>query len=140
MVIKRIINFFSGGAASEEVPPTPSGKESAPSGGGASPAKVERPDRDGERVRPSRPEGQKAKDLENFVDYIVRTLVDHPDEVHVSTEVSENRDLDVIRIDCNREDIGKIVGKRGRTIMAMRALVSNAAGRNQRKVTVEVND
>ncbi len=78
------------------------------------------------------------KDLENFVDYIVRSLVDSPEEVRV---VSEKEDgASVIKIVCKKEDIGKIVGKKGKTIMAIRSLVSGAAGRIQKRVAVEVVD
>jgi predicted RNA-binding protein YlqC (UPF0109 family) len=86
---------------------------------------------------PKPPEG--LKDLENFVDYVVRALVDHPEEVKVVSN-QENEDASVIKIDCNKEDVGKIVGKKGKTIMAIRALVSGAAGRLQKKVAVEVVD
>jgi hypothetical protein len=82
------------------------------------------------------PEG--IRDLEHFVDYIVRALVDYPDQVKVS--VDEQEDNSVIRIECDKDDIGKIVGKKGKTIMGIRALVSGAAGRLQRKVSVEVID
>jgi predicted RNA-binding protein YlqC (UPF0109 family) len=78
------------------------------------------------------------KDLENFVDYIVRSLVDEPDAVRVSSEMSQ--ESNVIKIDCKKEDIGKIIGKRGKTIMAIRSLVSGAAGRLKKRVTVEVVD
>ena len=46
----------------------------------------------------------------------------------------------VIRIDCRKEDIGKVVGKRGKTIMAIRSLVSGAGGRLQQRISVEVAD
>ncbi|MDD2403650.1 MAG: KH domain-containing protein [Victivallaceae bacterium] len=78
------------------------------------------------------------KDLENFVDYVVRALVDYPDSVRVSSDLE--KDIKVIKIDCKKEDIGKIVGKRGKTIMAIRSLVSGAAGRLREKVSVEVVD
>lgn len=78
------------------------------------------------------------RDLEGFVEYVVRSLVDSPDEVRVSSE--ENAEGCVIKIDCRKEDIGKIVGKRGKTIMAIRSLVSGAAGRMRQRVSVEVVD
>ncbi len=78
------------------------------------------------------------KDLENFVDYIVRALVDEPDAVRVSSEMS--KESNIIKIDCKKDDIGKIIGKRGKTIMAIRSLVSGAAGRLKKRVTVEVVD
>ena len=78
------------------------------------------------------------KDLENFVDYIVRALVDSPDAVRIVSE--QDNGSSVIKINCKKEDIGKIVGKNGKTIMAIRSLVSGAAGRMQKRVAVEVVD
>ena len=82
--------------------------------------------------------GDKIRELEHFVDYVVRALVDYPDEVNVSSREAENGT--VISIDCRKEDIGKVVGKRGKTIMAIRSLVSGAGGRLQQRISVEVVD
>ncbi len=84
--------------------------------------------------------GQSANpaDLEGFVEYVVKALVDYPDEVNVSTV--ENKDGKMIRIVCRPGDRGKIIGKKGKTIMALRALVTGAAGRLQDRVAVEVMD
>ena len=79
------------------------------------------------------------KDLEGFVDYVVKALVDVPEEVNVTTEDGEN-DTRVIKIKCRKEDTGKIIGKKGKTIIALRSLVGGAAGRLQERVTVEVVD
>ena len=76
--------------------------------------------------------------LEGFVDYVVKALVDYPDEVNVNTV--ENGEGASIQIRCRKEDIGKIVGKRGKTIMAIRSLVSGAAGRQRKRVSVDVLD
>jgi predicted RNA-binding protein YlqC (UPF0109 family) len=46
----------------------------------------------------------------------------------------------VIQITCRAGDRGKIIGKKGKTIMALRALVSGAAGRTKDRVSVEVLD
>ena len=80
----------------------------------------------------------KIRELEHFVDYVVRALVDFPDEVNVSSRVTDNGT--VIRISCRKADIGKVVGKRGKTIMAIRSLVSGAGGRLQQRISVEVAD
>lgn len=77
-------------------------------------------------------------DLENFVDYVVRALVDTPEEVNIRSEQVD--EVSVIKINCKKEDIGKVVGKRGKTIMAIRSLVNGAAGRLQQRVNVEVVD
>ncbi|MDR0933411.1 MAG: KH domain-containing protein [Victivallales bacterium] len=78
------------------------------------------------------------RDLEDFVDYVVCALVDFPKEVKIRTE--ETDEGCSIQITCKKEDIGKIVGKRGKTIMAIRSLVSGAAGRQHKRVSVEVLD
>ena len=77
-------------------------------------------------------------ELESFVDYVVKSLVDYPDEVKLA--IVENDEGATIQIRCNKEDIGKIVGKRGKTIMAIRSLVSGAAGRQHKRVSVDVMD
>jgi len=82
--------------------------------------------------------GGSLHDLEGFVDYVVKALVDYPDEISIST--TENPDGAAIQIRCRKSDIGKIVGKHGKTIMAIRSLVSGAAGRQGRRVSVEVLD
>ena len=82
--------------------------------------------------------GGSLRELEGFVDYVVKALVDYPDEVTVNTV--ENGEGASIQIRCRKEDIGKIVGKRGKTIMAIRSLVSGAAGRQRKRVSVDVLD
>ena len=77
-------------------------------------------------------------DLESFVEYVVKTLVDNPAGVGITTV--EKDDGATIQITCDKEDIGKIVGKRGKTIMAIRSLVSGAAGRQHKRVSVDVMD
>ena len=78
------------------------------------------------------------RELEGFVDYVVKALVDYPDEVTINTV--ESGEGASIQIRCRKEDIGKIVGKRGKTIMAIRSLVSGAAGRQRKRVSVDVLD
>ncbi len=78
------------------------------------------------------------KDLEGFVNYVVTALVDCPDQVQVTTKTENNEN--VIWISCRKEDTGKIIGKKGKTIIAIRALVASAAGRMQNRVKVEVAD
>ena len=78
------------------------------------------------------------QNLEDFVLYVSKKLVDYPDEVKVRTASAETGN--VIQITCRPGDRGKIIGKNGKTIMALRALVSGAAGRTKGRVSVEVLD
>jgi predicted RNA-binding protein YlqC (UPF0109 family) len=72
----------------------------------------------------------------DLVDYIVRSLVDHPDDVEV-TEQSRGRSPR-IEVRLHPEDVGRVIGKSGRNIEAVRALVKAAAIRDHRRVSVEV--
>lgn len=74
----------------------------------------------------------------NFVDYVVKSLVDNPNEVKIELHKGEREQT--ININCKKEDIGKIIGKQGKTIMAIRTLVSGAASRVNKQVNVEVLD
>ena len=76
--------------------------------------------------------------LEDFVAFVSRSLVDNPEAVQVS--MLEKDRLSVIQIRCEKRDIGKIVGKNGKTIAAIRTLVSGAGGRIGLRMTVEVLD
>ena len=78
------------------------------------------------------------QNLEEFVLYVSKKLVDYPDEVKVRTASAETGS--VIQITCRPGDRGKIIGKNGKTIMALRSLVSGAAGRTKGRVNVEVLD
>ncbi len=78
------------------------------------------------------------REMEAFVEYVVKALVDKPEEVEITTVDSDEGAT--IQVRCCKEDIGKIVGKRGKTIMAIRSLVSGAAGRQHKRVSVDVLD
>ena len=78
-------------------------------------------------------------DVVAFVDYIVRALVDEPGSVKIEVEENE-KEVKVININCKKADIGKIIGKNGKTIMAIRSLVTGAASRINQQVAVEVVD
>ena len=76
--------------------------------------------------------------LQNFVRYLVCSLVDHPEQVTLST--AEKRDLTIIQIHCVKKDIGKVIGKSGKTISALRTLVNGASAHSRQRVTVDVMD
>ncbi|MBO4490223.1 MAG: KH domain-containing protein [Lentisphaeria bacterium] len=115
-------------------------------GGSSEPAATEttkntRPDKTASSGRSSSPACARSvsmTDLESFVEFVAKALVDYPDEVKVSTR--ENEDGKTIRIFCRAGDRGKIIGKKGKTIMALRSLVAGAAGRSRSRVSVEVPD
>jgi len=71
--------------------------------------------------------------MKELVEYIAKSLVDQPDVVKVA-EV-EGESTSVIELSVAKEDIGKVIGKQGRTATAMRTLL-NAAGMKQKKRTI----
>jgi predicted RNA-binding protein YlqC (UPF0109 family) len=79
--------------------------------------------------------------MKELVETIVKAIVNNPDKVKV--EMSDSVDfpgLQIIRIDVANEDLGIVIGKRGRTIGAIRDLVTISAIRNQVRVKVLVNE
>ena len=91
-----------------------------------------------ESSKATAPANVEAGDLQGFVEYVVKSLVDHPEEMEIIPE--QNEDHCALRIRCHKDDRGKIIGKRGKTITAIRALVSGAAGRQHKRVSVDVLD
>ena len=74
--------------------------------------------------------------MTELVEYISKTLVDHPEELRI-TEIEGERTI-VFELRCNDEDVGKIIGKSGKTIGAIRTLLSTVAARQNRRAVLEV--
>lgn len=78
-------------------------------------------------------------DIEQLVKTLVVPLVDSSDEVELSSEELEDGSL-LIEIRCNAEDAGKIIGRQGRVIKAIRTLCRAAGSRHGFHVEVELID
>ena len=73
------------------------------------------------------------------IEYVTPWLVDHPDEIEVA-EIDTEQGGKIIELTVHPDDIGKVIGKRGRIIRCLRIL-AKAAGQKQRTpVSVEVVD
>jgi len=70
--------------------------------------------------------------------FVVGELVDHPDEVRIE-ETEDDREI-VLELTVHPEDLGKVIGKRGRTAKALRTLVRAAGSLDDENVTVEIID
>lgn len=77
--------------------------------------------------------------LEELVLFLARSLVDEPEKVEVaSTELNESRvDIEVV---VAPDDMGKIIGRQGRTIKAIRTVAKAASVKAGKRVSVEVPD
>lgn len=77
--------------------------------------------------------------MEEFIHYILSNIVDYPDDITLQTEES---DYGYIRINAtvNPEDMGKVIGKKGRTITAIRGLIKVKAIKSGRRVYFNLID
>ena len=76
-------------------------------------------------------------DYAGLVEYIVRNMVDHPDAVVVEAGPGRGRSQ-TIEISLDPEDVGRVIGKGGRNIEAIRAVVKAASIKDHERVNVEV--
>ncbi len=74
--------------------------------------------------------------MKELVDYIAKALVDHPDEVN--TTEREEEDTITIELTVAQDDLGKVIGKQGRTARAMRSLLSVAAEKENKKSRLDI--
>lgn len=78
-----------------------------------------------------------ARDKE-FLEYIVKTLVDHPDDVKIERKVDEMGVLLSLKV--NPEDMGQIVGKQGSVARAIRNLVRVVGLKNHARVNLKIEE
>ena len=74
--------------------------------------------------------------MKDLVEVIAKALVDNPDEVSVS-EKKEGRTT-VLELHVAEGDMGKVIGKQGRIAKAIRAVVKAAAGKEDKRVVVDI--
>ncbi len=76
--------------------------------------------------------------MKALLETIAKSLVDAPNEVQI-TEIDGEKTL-IFELRCNAKDIGKIIGKSGKTVGAMRTLLNSIAAKQGRKAMLEVVD
>jgi hypothetical protein len=74
--------------------------------------------------------------MKEMLEFIVRHLVDHPDDLRI-TEVDGEKTA-IFELRCHPEDIGKVIGKSGKTVGAIRLILSTVAARKGRRAMLEV--
>jgi len=75
-------------------------------------------------------------DLKELVEYIAKSLVDNPDDVQV-TEIGATQ-TSVLELRVAKDDLGKVIGKQGRTARAIRTVISAAAIKNGKRAVMEI--
>ncbi len=74
--------------------------------------------------------------MEKLVNFIAKALVDHPD--NVETTQKEEDDTITVELTVAQADLGKVIGKQGRTARAMRSLLSVAAEKIDKKARLDI--
>ncbi len=76
--------------------------------------------------------------MKSLIEYVAKSLVDHPEQVQVREAASE--DGVTLQLEVAKEDIGKVIGKQGRTARALRILLSAASARARQRVMLEIQE
>ncbi len=76
--------------------------------------------------------------MREFLEYVAKQLVDNPDSVQISEEEKDNKVIFKIKV--AQADIGKIIGKQGRTAQSLRVLLSAVAAKSGKRAILEVED
>ena len=74
--------------------------------------------------------------MKDLITEIVKALVDQPEEVSV-TEIGGTHTI-VLEVSVAKTDMGKVIGKRGRTAQAIRTILSAAAGKSRKSYILEI--
>jgi hypothetical protein len=74
--------------------------------------------------------------MKDLISYIARALVDFPEEVEVS-EV-EGRHTTILELKVAKKDMGKIIGRQGRTAQAIRTILNAASGKSGKRHVLEI--
>ena len=93
-------------------------------------------DRGPRRNDGDRDPGGKSPDVAELLRFLAQNLVDQPDDVHVV--FVEERNANVYELEVADEDLGKVIGRGGKTARALRAVVQASAPRSRKRTMVEI--
>lgn len=77
-----------------------------------------------------------AVSLKDLVEFVAKALVDQPEKVEVA-EVSGEQTT-VVELRVAKEDLGKVIGKQGRTVKALRAILTAASSKVRKRADLEI--
>ncbi|MCK5825817.1 MAG: KH domain-containing protein [Desulfuromusa sp.] len=75
--------------------------------------------------------------MKDLIEYIAKSLVERPDDIVVSEEISEDGKV-LVKLAAAQEDMGRIIGKQGRNAKAMRTLLNAKATREKRHALLQI--
>ena len=74
--------------------------------------------------------------MKDLISYIVKALVDQPEEVSVAEIVGEH--TNVLELKVAKSDMGKVIGKQGRNAQALRTILNAASGKTRKRHILEI--
>ncbi len=74
--------------------------------------------------------------MKDLIEYIAKALVDNPDEVVISEVVGDQ--TSVLELKVAKDDLGKVIGKQGRSARAMRTILSAASTKLKKRTVLEI--
>lgn len=74
--------------------------------------------------------------MKDLIEFIAKKLVEHPDDVDV--QLNETEDAQEYSLRVNESDMGRVIGKSGRTAKAIRTLIGSAAAKANIRATLEI--
>ena len=77
-----------------------------------------------------------SSELKTLIEYIAKALVDMPDNVEVNEIVGEQ--TTVIELNVDKSDLGKVIGKQGRTARALRTILNAASTKLRKRSVLEI--
>lgn len=89
-----------------------------------------------EAVDTGKADGNNLNNLANLVEFIAESIVDDPTQVRVAQVAGEATVIYELRV--APEDVGRVIGKRGRTANAIRAVLRAASGHQKKRATLEI--
>lgn len=78
--------------------------------------------------------------MKDLVEFVAQSLVDHPDEVRLRTYERERDHETVIELEVAPADLGKVIGRQGRTARAIRTLLGAASAKSRRRYSLDIVD
>ena len=77
-----------------------------------------------------------SSELKTLIEYVAKALVDMPDQVHVNEIAGEQ--TTVIELKVDKSDLGKVIGKQGRTARALRTILNAASTKLRKRSVLEI--
>lgn len=77
--------------------------------------------------------------MKEFIEFIVKYLVDNPDAVIVEETTDQEKKIN-LTLRVKQEDVGKVIGKKGKTAIAMRTLLTAVAAKEGKRALLEILD